>query len=101
MPSDSGATTISAMALRRQLGRWLDRVDYRREVFIVERAGASKAALVPLNAYWEMKRLKVEARAQAGEIIDEMRASNRDIDPEEFQQQTEQAASEVRAARKT
>jgi prevent-host-death family protein len=99
MPNDTGATTITAMDLRRQPGRVLDRVDYRREIFIVERAGASKAAIVPLREYWEMKRLKAEARARAGEIIDEMRERNKDIDPEEFQQQTEKAIREVRAAR--
>src|SRR5258708_1982281 len=64
--------TISAMELRKEPGRFLDRVDLRRETFIVERAGKPKAALVPLTDLQEMVRMKAEARQAFFAMTDEI-----------------------------
>ena len=53
-----GTASISAMDLRKEPGRFLDRVSYRGESFLIERAGEPKAVLVPVRDYREMKRLK-------------------------------------------
>ncbi len=65
--------TISAMELRKEPGRFLDRVDLRQETFIVERAGKPKAALVPLTELREMVRMKEEAREEFFAMTDELR----------------------------
>ncbi len=57
-------TTISMMDLRNQPGTVIDRVFYRGETFIIEKAGEAKAAIVPLREYAEFQRKKQEAREQ-------------------------------------
>ncbi len=43
--------SISAMDFRANPGTILDRVDYRKESFLIERAGKPKAVLIPISLY--------------------------------------------------
>lgn len=47
----AGTPSISAMDLRSNPGTILDRVDYRQESFVIERAGKAKAVLIPVSVY--------------------------------------------------
>ncbi len=49
--SFAGTPSISAMDFRTSPGTILDRVDYRKESFLIERAGKPKAVLIPLSLY--------------------------------------------------
>jgi prevent-host-death family protein len=95
------ATTITAMDLRRQPGRLLDRVYYKNESFLVERAGKPKAVLVPLREYREIQRRKTEARKLLFQVIDEIRAVNVNKDPKEIEDNVATAIQEVRQQRST
>jgi prevent-host-death family protein len=66
--------TISAMDLRKEPGTFLDRVDYRRERFIVQRAGKPKAVLISLADFEQGERLKAEAKEEFFAMTDELRA---------------------------
>ena len=46
--------TISAQQLRNNLGEFLDRAFYKREVFTVTRAGREKAVLLSPSQYREL-----------------------------------------------
>jgi prevent-host-death family protein len=96
---NASATTITAMDLRRQPGRLLDRVYYRNESFLVERAGKPKAVLVPLREYREIQRRKTEARKLLFQVIDEIRAANVNKDPKEIEDNVATAIQEVRQQR--
>jgi prevent-host-death family protein len=96
---NANATTITAMDLRRQPGRWLDRVYYRNESFLVQRAGKPKAMLVPLREYQEIQRRKTEARTRLFKLIDDIRAANTDKDPKEIEKNVARAIQEVRQQR--
>ena len=43
--------SISAMDFRANPGTILDRVDYRKESFLIKRAGKPKAVLIPISLY--------------------------------------------------
>lgn len=49
--SSMSPPTISAMDFRTNPGTILDRVDYRKESFLIERAGKPKAVLIPVSLY--------------------------------------------------
>jgi prevent-host-death family protein len=55
-------TPITAMQLRRGSGKLLDRVFYKSERFVVQKAGEPRAVIVPLREYREMQRRKAEAK---------------------------------------
>lgn len=97
-----GTATISAMDLRREPGRFLDRVFYRGERFIVERAGEPKAVIVPVREYEQMEQGKQRAREQLTELTEQARTrlAQSGISEEELQTEIDAAITEVRAEKR-
>lgn len=83
---------ISAMDLRESPGMYLDRVDYRNESFIIERAGKQKAALVPLYLYNAVE----EARKQLFVTNEEIARAFTNEDPARVQKEIKKAIKAVR-----
>jgi prevent-host-death family protein len=92
------ATTpsISMMDLRSQPGTFLDRVFYRNESIVIERAGEPKAVLIPLREYQDLQRRKQEARERFWEMTQEIRKNVAQYDPAEIQAAIDEAISAVR-----
>lgn len=89
-------TTISAMDLRKEAGRFLDRVDLRGETFVVERAGKAKAAIVPIQEYEQLRRIKQEAKERLFVMMDELHERTAHISPEILEKEIEEAIVAVR-----
>ena len=77
--------TVSAQEARRKFGELLDKAFYRRESFVVERAGEPKAVIVPMSEYNEMQRLREEARKRLFARIDQTQAQLAARDPDAFE----------------
>ena len=90
-------TTISAMALRREPGRVLDRAEFGNETFVVERAGRPKAAIVPLRELEELRRIKREARERFFAMTDDLRQRFAQLDDAEVEQLVEETIQDVRS----
>lgn len=88
--------TIAAQEARRRFGELLDKADYRRESFLIERAGQAKAAIVPIAEYNEMLRLREEARKRLFARIDETQKQLADRDPEEIEATLQEAIDATR-----
>jgi prevent-host-death family protein len=97
---DMGATTITAMDLRREPGKWLDMVDYRNQSFVIQRAGKPKAAIIPIREYEQVQRVKCEARERFWTMTQELCAALKDVDPKEVERETAKAIAEVRAKKR-
>ncbi|MBI2103896.1 type II toxin-antitoxin system Phd/YefM family antitoxin [Candidatus Woesebacteria bacterium] len=68
MKISAGTPSISAMELRSNPGSFLDKVDYLKESFIIERAGRPKAVLVPLFLYQVIEQARRDLFATNKEI---------------------------------
>lgn len=90
------SNTITAMQLRRTSGKLLDRVFYKGERFVIEKAGEPRAAIVPLREFEEMKRLKAEAKKRLFAMTDEIRQAFANEDKEEIEREIKNAIREVR-----
>lgn len=88
--------TISAMDLRKESGRFLDRVDLRRETFVIERSGKPKAVLVPIQEFEQMNRIKDEAKERLFEMMDELHERTAHIPPEILEKEIAEAIAAVR-----
>jgi prevent-host-death family protein len=88
------------MKFRTQVGTVLDRVFYRGERFIVEKAGEPRAVIVPVREYEEMLRRKQAAKERFWKMTQELQASFKDEDPEKVEQVIQEAIDEVRAAKR-
>lgn len=97
----AGTASISAMDFRKQPGQFLDRVSYRNESFVIERAGEPKAVLVPVRDYQEMKRSKQAAKDRFYAMTQDLRKAFKNVDPKEVEREIEKAIDEVRAAKKS
>lgn len=91
------ATTINAMALRRESGTLLDRADYRNESFVIERAGKPKAVLVPYTEFEQLQRIRQEAEERFFAAVDEMREAFSDMSEQEINALVDEAVQSVRA----
>lgn len=89
-----GTPSISAMELRSNPGSLLDRVDYLKESFIIERAGKPKAVLVPLSLY----RVVEEARSALFSSNRQIRKVFAKEPREKIQKEIEKSIREVRNA---
>lgn len=90
------ARIINAMDLRSEPGTYLDRVDYRNEAFIINRAGRPKAVLVSVREYEQLVRQREEAKKRFWELTDEVRARTSQFDPGEVQAAIDKAVEAVR-----
>ena len=89
------------MELRNQPGTLLDRVFYRGESFVVEKAGEARAVIVPVREYEDMQRRKQSAREQFWQMTQELQTAFAGVDPQEIEAEIDKAIQEVRAAKKT
>ena len=80
---------VSAMEVRRNLGRLLEETYYRGDVFIIERAEKPMAALVPLEQYrqWQMERDKLFA------LIDQVQTRTREVPVTELEETIAEAVA--------
>src|SRR5690606_31657515 len=90
-------TTINAMDLRRESGALLDRADYRRESFVIERAGKPKAVLVPYSEFEQLERIRQEAAERYFASVDEMRETFSDMSEQEIDTLVEEAVQSARS----
>lgn len=84
------------MELRNQPGTLLDRVFYRGESFVVEKAGEARAVIVPIREYKDMVRRKQAARERFWEMTQELRKRLEPYEPEEIQAAIDEAIEAVR-----
>lgn len=91
-------TTINAMDLRREVGTLLDRADYRRESFVIERAGKPKAALVPYTEFEQLQRICQEARTRYFEHVEELQDKFADLSSEHLEKLIEEAVQNSRSS---
>ncbi len=92
----AGTTSISAMDLRSNPGTILDKVDYKQESFIVERAGKPKAVLIPINNYGQYLDLKGQAKERFFDMTDDLRNAFSKEKPEVVQKEIQKAIKETR-----
>lgn len=90
--SNAGTPSISAMELRSNPGTVLDRVDYRNESFIIERAGKPKAVLIPVYDYQKLLRIKKEAKKNLFRMIDKIQERASQYDSKEIQSVIDKAS---------
>jgi len=90
------------MKLRKGPGLYLDKVDLRRESFIIERAGKAKAALVPLSELEQLERVREQARErlQVKSVKVRARVARVGLPPQEINKRIDQAIKEVRRERR-
>lgn len=91
-----GASSISAMDLRRQPGAVLDRVYYNRESIIIKRANEPKAVLVPLLEYQQLQRIRKDSRKRLFEQIDKMRKNAASMSPRKIEKVINEAIKATR-----
>jgi prevent-host-death family protein len=91
------ATTINAMDLRRESGTLLDRADYRRESFVIERAGKPKAVLVPYSEFEQLQRIRQEAENRFFATVDEMREAFSDMSEQDIDTLVDEAVQSARS----
>lgn len=84
--------TVSALAVRRNLGELLDSSYYRGDEFIIERSGRPMAALIPLK---ELERLQ-ELRRKSWAVLDRLRARQAGVDAKQVAKDVEAAVRKVR-----
>lgn len=87
---------VSVEQLQSSLEETIERVYDRGDEVIVERDGKPVAAVVPIREYNALRRSK----NRFWELVDQIRAENRDADPAEVEAEVEQAIQEVRAGRR-
>lgn len=92
----SDVTTISAMELRREPGRILDRAELGNETIVVERAGRPKAAIVPLRELEEMRRIRRLSRERFFMQTAEMKERFSDLSTQEINTLVNEAVEDVR-----
>lgn len=87
----AGTPSISAMQLRSNPGTVLDRVDYRRESFIIKRAGKPKAVLIPVSQYKVFQSMKMLAKRNLFKMIDKIQKRTSRYEPKEIQAAIDEA----------
>jgi prevent-host-death family protein len=95
-PTFTGTASISMMDLRKQPGKVVDRVSYRNESFVIERAGEAKAVIVSVRDFAEMKRLREDAKKRLFARIDKVYKRTAKLDPEKVEKTIEEAVEAVR-----
>lgn len=84
--------TINVTQARDELRTIVDEVQHHGDKYIISRHGKPAVAVVPVYIYDNWKR----SRERLFEIIDEIRAANPDVDPDEVMQDVLEAQQAVR-----
>ena len=92
--------TVSAMEARKRFGELLESVYYRGDQVTIERAGKVMAVVVPAAEWEEMLQRKMgDAKDRFFELVDEVRARNAGVDPDQVDRDVATAIARVRAGR--
>lgn len=87
--------TVDAADIQDKLSQMLEEVSSRGDQYIIERDGKAVAALVPVEIY----EIWLQTRERFFRLVDEIRAENVGVDPEQVERDIEAAVQEVRARR--
>jgi prevent-host-death family protein len=96
MATRSSLKTITAMALRKESGKFLDQVDFRNQRFLVQRAGKPKAVLISLQEYEQLERQKQVAQDRFWAVTENLRERVAKYDPREVEVAIDEAITAVR-----
>lgn len=88
--------TISAIEARQRFGQMMNEVQLRRDHYIVERDGKAMVAVVPVEEFQAW----MHRREEFFQMIDEVHARNKDLDPELIEKEIVEAVVAVRRARR-
>lgn len=88
--------TISAVEARQRFGQLLNEVQLRHDHYIVERDGKAMVAVVPVEEF----QIWMQRREEFFQMIDEVHARNKDVDPELIEKDIAEAVAAVRSARR-
>ncbi len=88
---------MSAKEARDRFAELLGQVQYGKDTVIVEKQGKPVVAVIDMERYDRLTRAWNEPFA----VLDQIRAKNRDKDPEQVQRDIAAAVAEVRAAPRT
>ncbi len=100
MPILMTSKPIAAQEARRRFGELLDKAFYRRESFVVERAGEPKAVIVPVADYIDYQRRKQVAKKNFWAMTQELYKAFENKDPDEIEREIEVGIAEIRAKRR-
>ncbi len=87
--------TMNTADASRAFAKLVEKVSKRQARVAVEENGKTIAALVSADDLERLKRL--DAREEAWRVVDEIRARNRDKDPDEVERDIAEAIEEMRA----
>ncbi len=79
---------IGAYEARRRFGQLIEEAFYKKDSFIIERAGRPMAVLVPIEDYQKWQQL---AKAQVFQMVEQVWEQTKDVPPEELEQDIERA----------
>jgi prevent-host-death family protein len=85
---------MSAKDARSRFAELLGQVQYGKDTVIVEKQGKPVVAVIDMERYDRL----IQAWKAPFDILDQIRAKNRDKDPEQVEQDVASAVAEVRAA---
>ena len=92
--------TISSSDLRAQIKRVLNEVGYGQAQYIVEKFGEPTAAIISIDDFRLLQSVRQQqATAALREIIANIRARNRELDPNELDTLIEEARAEFHQLR--
>jgi prevent-host-death family protein len=83
---------VSAVEARKRLGEILERVYYRGDEVVIERAGKVMGVIVPADRYAAIER----SRERLFALIEEVQERNRDVPYDVIQQEVAAAVAAVR-----
>ena len=86
--------TIGAYEARRRFGQLIEEAFYRRDHFIVERAGRPMAVIVSIDDYEKWQRL---AKTPFFSMLERVWERTADVPPEELEKDVEKAIATLRA----
>jgi prevent-host-death family protein len=79
---------IGAYEARRRFGQLIEEAFYKKDSFIIERAGRPMAVLVPIEDYHKWQQL---ARDQVFRMVEQVWERTKEVPPEELEQDIAQA----------
>jgi len=98
MTNDKNQPTVSMMKFRSQPGTILDEVYYRNRNVIIEKAGKPRAALVSMQDYLQVQRMRQEVKSDLSLFIDEIQRRTAKYKKKEVQQAIDEAVRAVKDA---